>query len=117
MMNMILLAQRREIYNKALPAPLNMFSGGFFLGNLISLIIDLFLIVGTLVAFFMLLYGAILWMTSGGDKAKLETARSKITFALIGLFILFASFAIIKIIEQIFGITLLGTINIPTLKP
>ncbi|KKR66643.1 MAG: hypothetical protein UU09_C0049G0001, partial [Microgenomates group bacterium GW2011_GWA2_40_6] len=43
-----------------------------------------------------------------------ETARNQITNALVGLAIVFAAFAIMKLIEIVFGISLLGGITIPT---
>jgi hypothetical protein len=66
------------------------------------------------VFFFVLLTGAISWITSGGDKQALEGARSKITNGLIGLVILFVAFAVIQFIESFFGIKIL-TIDIGSL--
>ncbi|MCL5411820.1 MAG: hypothetical protein M1150_03775 [Patescibacteria group bacterium] len=69
-------------------------------------------IIGGLLFLIYLLIGGIQWITSGGDKAGLESARGKIVNALIGLGILVASFAIIKIVETLFGIKILD-LNIP----
>lgn len=55
----------------------------------------------------MLLLGAITWIGSGGDKAAIEGARGRITQALIGIVVLFSVFAIIKLIEGLFGIKIL----------
>ena len=43
-------------------------------------------------------------MTAGGDKQKLETARSKITTAMIGLVIVIAAVFIIDFVGSLFGI-------------
>ena len=59
--------------------------------------------------------GGIQWMTAGGDKAAIEQARGKVTNALVGLVILFSTFAIILAIETFFGVDIL-TIDIGVLK-
>src|SRR3989338_5048989 len=82
------------------------------IGNIISAIIILVLIVAALVFFFMLVWGGIKYITSGGDKAKTEAARSQITAALIGLVIVFAAWAIINLVNLFFGINILN-LNIP----
>lgn len=85
------------------------------LGPLISALIGILFIVAALIFFFMLLIGGIQWMTSGGDKAATEAARSRITAALIGLVIVFAAWALMRIVEAFFNITIIsGTFNIPT---
>ncbi len=106
---------KEGITNPALSDNLQSLSGGGFLGKSISTFIELALILGAIVTLFMLLIGGIQWMTSGGDKAGLEAAKGRITAALIGLLILFSAFAIIKLLETIFGIPLLGEITIPSI--
>ena len=59
----------------------------------------------------MMLIGGIQWISSGGDEQGLEAARGKISNALIGMVILFATFAIISLIQTFFGIQIL-TIDI-----
>jgi hypothetical protein len=54
-----------------------------------------------------MLLGGIQWISSGGDKTALEGARGKITNAVIGIIILFSLFAILKIVEDFFGINIL----------
>lgn len=85
------------------------------LGTLLGNIVTLIFIVGALVFFFMLVIGGIQWMLSGGDKAATESARGRITAALIGLVIIFAAWAIMKLIETFLGIKFLGEeVIIPT---
>ena len=55
-------------------------------------------------------------MTSGGDEKKVGAARAQITNALIGLAIVFAAWAIMKLIQYVFGIDILGNLTIPTFK-
>jgi len=74
--------------------------------GLVSLVLGAVLIIAALAFFFMLILGGIKWITSGGDKGKIESARSQITAALIGLVIVFAAWAILNIIENFFGVNL-----------
>lgn len=50
----------------------------------------------------MFLWGAIEWITAGGDSGKVGKARDKITQAIIGLVILVGSFVIIGFIGRVF---------------
>ncbi len=84
-------------------------------GKLLGNIIGIIFIVAALIFFFMLLIGGVQWMLSGGDKGGTEAARGRITAALIGLVIVFAAWAIVTIVQQFFGITIVGgDIKIPT---
>lgn len=82
--------------------------------SLLQTLITLAIIVAVLVFFFLFLIGAIRWILSGGDKAQVETARKTLTSALIGLVLVLSFFAIVKLVESIFGVSLLQ-INIGAL--
>jgi uncharacterized membrane protein len=75
--------------------------------GIVSGAIRLILVVAALVAFVFLIIGGIRWVTSGGDKEKTARAQQTLTAALVGLVIVFASWAIIKLIETFFGIEIL----------
>lgn len=83
------------------------------LGNIVSWGINVIIIVAGIIFFFMLLIGGIQWLTSGGDKGGTEAARGRITAALIGLIIVFAAWAIVKLLESVFGLNII-TFTIPT---
>jgi hypothetical protein len=85
-------------------------TGAGFFASAIPAAISFALIVGALIFFAMLVWGAIEWISSGGDKQKLETARGRITSALVGVVLLFASFAIIKLIGFFFHIDVLNNL-------
>ncbi|KKU12183.1 MAG: hypothetical protein UX19_C0005G0015 [Candidatus Woesebacteria bacterium GW2011_GWA1_45_8] len=85
--------------------------------SLIAGFISLIMIIAAVVFFFILVIGGIRWITSGGDKANTEAARSQITAALVGLVIVFAAWAIIQLIQVFFGITILGDLTIPNAIP
>jgi len=82
--------------------------------GIVSGAISLAMLVVALVFFFILILGGLKWVMSGGDQKNVEAARNQITNALIGLAIVFAAFAIMKLIEIVFGISLLSGITIPT---
>lgn len=85
------------------------------IGRLISSAIQLLLVGAGLIAFLYLLMGGIQWITSGGDKAGVDAARQKILAAVIGLIIVFATWALIRLIEAFLGVTIIsGPISIPT---
>jgi hypothetical protein len=80
--------------------------GFLFLQLLLHNLIVLIFVIAILVFFFMFIIGGIQWMTSGGDKAATESARGKLTAAIIGLVIVFLVYAILNLIEILFGFDL-----------
>lgn len=85
------------------------------LGLLISRLIAIAFVLAGIMTFAFLVWGGIDWLTSGGDKTKTESARNRITAALVGLAIVAASYAIMKLISYFFGVGdfLGGTITLP----
>ena len=76
-------------------------SGATFIGYFVSLwraMISL----GAIMVLVYFAWGAIDWITSGGDKGKVETARTKITNAVIGIIVLVSSFTIVGFISNLF---------------
>lgn len=76
--------------------------------GLISYAISLLFIIAAVIFFFMLLIGGLKWILSGGDKGQTEAARNQITAALIGLIIVFGAYAIVRLIDTVFGIDVLS---------
>lgn len=60
------------------------------IGNIVNIILSF---LGVLLLVY-LIYAGFLWMTSGGDSKKADTAKTYIQNAVIGLIIILASFAI-----------------------
>jgi threonine/homoserine/homoserine lactone efflux protein len=58
----------------------------------------------TLASLAFLIWGGIEWITSGGDKGKVDAARKKITYAIIGLLVALSSFLIINVLGWFLGI-------------
>ncbi len=82
--------------------------------GVISGLVRLAMVVVALVFFAMLIWGGIRWITSRGDKTEVENARNQVTHALIGLAIVFVAWAIIKLIQTMFGGLDLLNLQIPT---
>ena len=104
-----------QINNPALNSSIRGLSGSAFIGGLLRALINLGFVAGAIVFIFILITGAIQWMTSGGEKPAIESARSKIINALVGILILFALYAIIKFIEYFFKVNILY-INVDLLR-
>lgn len=77
-------------------------------GPLVGTAIQFILVIAVVIAIIFLIWGGIKWITSGGDKAKVDSARGTIIAAVVGLIIAFAAYFIISIVLSLFG---LGTIN------
>ena len=85
----------------------------FEIGALLSFAVSAILVIAGVIFFFMLIFGGIRWIVSGGDKAGTEAARSQITAALVGLIIVFSAWAIATLLYSVFGVNILN----PELPP
>lgn len=95
-----------EITNPVL-GPLSNKTGIEFFQSFIPGLIGLGFVLGVIVFFFMLIMGAIKWITAGSDKQSLEDAKSRLTNAIIGIVILFSLFAVLDLIHVFFNITIM----------
>ena len=89
------------------------------LGNILAWVIKLVFVLASVFVIYNLIFGALEWIQSGGDKERVEKARKRITSAIVGLIILFLVFGGMVAIEQIFGLGmgLTKPIVLPTLQP
>jgi len=74
------------------------------LSPLIQGIIRIAFIVAIILTFLFLIWGGLQWIMSGGDKAKYEEARNRITAALIGLVIVALAWLLIKLVTHFLGL-------------
>lgn len=79
--------------------------GGF--GIWFSNIMTVAMTAAAVLVFGFMIWGAVEWITSGGDKSKIEGARNKISNAVIGLIILAATTALFVLVEEFLGIDVL----------
>lgn len=73
------------------------------IGTVINAVLRFVMVIAALLVFLYLIWGGIEWITSGGDKGKTESARNKITAAVIGLIVLAASYAILLLALNFLG--------------
>lgn len=76
------------------------------LGGIIGAAVTFILVIAVLIALFFLIWGGVSWITSGGDKAKVESARGRIIAAIVGLVIAFLAFFILSLALSFFGLSL-----------
>ena len=69
--------------------------------------------VGGIMVLVIFIQAALEWIGANGETAKITTARNKITGAVMGMFILAASFVIVGFVGDLFGLSLLNPV-IPT---
>lgn len=79
------------------------------LGRLISSFVSGAIVLSLILVLFYLIIGGVQWITSGGDKGKTESARNKITSAVVGLAIVAASWAVFTVIGYLFGVDIAGS--------
>jgi len=58
----------------------------------------------TIALFAMLVIGGFKFLTSGGNPKSTESARSTMTYAIIGLVVIIASYLIMRVIEYFTGV-------------
>ncbi|MFC1646962.1 hypothetical protein ACFL1A_01630 [Patescibacteria group bacterium] len=108
-----------QLTNPVLPPALGQGAkeqGGVALGGLIGALIGFLFIVAFLIALFFLITGGISWVTSAGDKSKLEVARDKITNAIVGLIIVAGVWAIMTVIAPFLGFEAFPELPLPTIE-
>ncbi len=95
------------INDTPIPVPSGVPVGGLEPGGagqkIIQVGINLIFVVGIVIAIVFLIYSGIQWVMSEGDKQKLQNARNRLTYSIIGLLVIALSFFIINVV-----ITLLG---------
>src|SRR5688500_3437708 len=69
-------------------------SGYSDIGKFITAVVNLVFIVGALAVLIMLIWGAVQWIFSGGEKDAVASARNRIVHALVGLAVLAVAVAL-----------------------
>ncbi len=70
------------------------------LSQVLTFVIRFFFIIAGLAALLFLILGALAWVTSSGEKEKVNKAQEKIQAAVVGLVVLVAVLALLVTIEQ-----------------
>ena len=94
-------------YTWILTPPPGIFDGDITtVSGIIQFLISLLVFGGIFLALLFLIIGGIKLMIGLGDKQATASAKATITYALIGLFLLLASFVIIQLIQGFFDVSL-----------
>ncbi len=86
------------------------------IGSIVSFLVAFIIVIAFLAALFYIVLGAFQWITSGGDKGKVDSARNHIIAAILGLIIIALSFVIINVVLAALGLGNLTDLRIPTLQ-
>ena len=70
-------------------------------GTVLTFVVRMFFIVAGIAALIYALIGGLDWETSGGEKEKIDSARDKITAAIVGIFVLILVLTIVWTLEQV----------------
>ena len=85
-----------------------------FISNFLGFITGL---AGILFLIYMIFAG-LAWVTAGGDKGRVETAKHQITNAALGLIVVIATYSIAGIVGGVLGLDILNPVDIlKTLDP
>jgi len=82
--------------------------GGQVVANIISSLLSVALVVGAIALLLFLVWGAIEWITAGGDSGKIEKARTRITQSIVGILVLSSVIAIFMVVQNILGVSLIN---------
>jgi hypothetical protein len=69
----------------------------------LNAILSAVMLICALLVLFYLITGALQWITSGGDKGKIEQARNKMFAAVVGVIIVAASYSILLLVLNFLG--------------
>ena len=114
------LAQDGTITN---PVVNQLFGGGgtkagtAIIGKLLSNIFIAMIIVGAIILIIMIIWSGIAMIIGGHDKERIETARRRLTYAIVGFVILICVFAIASFIGNFLGLEFFKTLNLPFPTP
>ena len=98
------LGNEGSIYNPALNPKFGQGEGNVILAKLLAAIINLFFIAGSVAVLVFMLIGGLAWITSEGDKSKMEVAKNRLTFTALGIVVIAASYAVLKVVGSFLGI-------------
>lgn len=75
------------------------------LGSIISAVLPFLYGIAGIILFFILIWGGIDLVGSGGDPEKVEAGKGKITAGIIGFVLLVISFLLVRILAYVFGLS------------
>lgn len=84
-------------------------SGGLgTLEKILQVGLTLAIILALILTVFFIIFSGIQWITSGGDKQKLQNARNRLTYAIVGLIVVLLAIFLVRVIGGVFNVNLLN---------
>lgn len=83
---------------------------------IVRFVINGLIIIGIVAALLFLLWGGIRWILSGGDKGKVDAARSTIVAAIVGMIIVILAWVIINTVLTVLTGCGLNNFTLPSLS-
>jgi hypothetical protein len=74
-----------------------------FIQSMIGVLLTAGFVFGAVLFLALLVVGSVQWITSGGDKSAIETARTRVRNGFTGIVILLSLFALIRLVEFVFS--------------
>jgi hypothetical protein len=68
--------------------------------------IQIMIIIAIVLCLISIVWAGIQWTSSSGDKAKVASARARITYSIIGLIVVLLAFFLVSILGSVFGVNL-----------
>ncbi len=84
--------------------------------GLVRFIINSLIVIGVIASLIFLLWGGLRWIISGGDKGKVDAARSTIVAAIVGLVVVILAYVIVNTVLTIVTGSGLSGFTLPTLS-
>ena len=79
-------------------------NGGINTGTtLISIASSILILTASVLAVVFIVYAGIQWAISGGDKQKIQQARQRLIFSIVGLIVVVLAGTIVNIVYQLLG--------------
>lgn len=91
----------------------SLFNGKADVISVVDFVVRVLLIVAVLASLVYLILGGIKWVTSGGDKDKLEGAKKQIIAAIVGLVVALVAFFVVNFLLSFFGVSF-NSVTVPT---
>jgi len=83
-----------------------------YTNNVLSTVFSIFFIVATVYFIWHFIMAGYHLISTEGDPKKLTTAKDQITYALLGIVVIFCVFAVLKFVGTVLGITGLENLEI-----
>ncbi|HEX8923406.1 MAG TPA: hypothetical protein VF828_01590 [Patescibacteria group bacterium] len=99
------LALGEPIHNPVINNPLTQVNDPKgYTNNVLSTVFTIFFIVGIVYFVWHFVMAGYHWIASEGDVKKIEVAKNEFTYAILGLGVVFVTFAVLKFVGTIVGI-------------